>query len=51
MPDDPTPPPEPSPEELDEILKDLEFFLAMDEAEALPLEEDGEGGEEDRDGD
>ncbi len=38
MPDSPTPPPEPTPEEMEEILKDLDFFLAMDEAEAVPLE-------------
>lgn len=35
-----------SPAELAEILAELEFFLHLDEAEALPLEEDGEDTDE-----
>ncbi len=30
----------PTPEELEEIVRDLDFFLEMDEATALPLEEE-----------
>ena len=39
---------EPSPGELTEILAQLEFFLRMDEADTLPLEEDSgkEGGDD-----
>lgn len=33
-------PPEPTPEELEEILGNLDFFLEMEEATVLPLEED-----------
>ncbi len=35
-----TPVPEPTPEELEEIVRNLDFFLEMDEATALPLEEE-----------
>ena len=37
---------DPTPQELEEILAKLEFFLHMDEAEALPLEEEAEDGDE-----
>lgn len=36
----------PSDEELNEIMGDLEFFLEMDEAVLLPLEEGGEADDE-----
>jgi len=43
-------PAEPSPEELQEIFADLDFFLTLDQAEALPLEETvAQAGEEDDD--
>ena len=41
------PPEEPTPEELEEILANLDFLLDMDELAALPLEE---ATEEDGDG-
>lgn len=37
---------DPTPQELEEILAKLEFFLHMDEADALPLEEEEEDGDE-----
>ncbi|MHB8766005.1 MAG: hypothetical protein ACYDA8_16945 [Deferrisomatales bacterium] len=41
---------EPSAEELHEILADLDFFLNLDEAEALPLDEAvAQAGQEDDD--
>jgi len=44
------PVPEPTPEELEEIVRDLDFFLEMDEATALPLEEEPseENGDDER---
>ncbi len=47
MPESTDRPTEPTEEELQAIFEDLGFFLAMDEAEALPLEENGEGEEGD----
>ena len=51
MPEQPTPPGAtpgagPTPQELEEILAELEFFLHMDEADALPLEEEAEDTDE-----
>ncbi|MDF1552092.1 MAG: hypothetical protein P1P84_03465 [Deferrisomatales bacterium] len=37
---------DPTPQELEEILAKLEFFLHMDEADVLPLEEEAEDGDE-----
>ena len=37
---------DPTPQELAEILAELEFFLHLDEADALPLEEAAEDGDE-----
>ncbi len=37
---------DPTPQELEKILAQLEFFLHMDEADALPLEEEAEDSNE-----
>lgn len=40
---------EPTAEELEEILADLDFFEAMEHAGVLPLDEEPEPGEEEQD--